>query len=91
MQCSSASSGRRPVEEAETDVEQRGATTERRSGTGERRRYNRRTSAADTPPPYYETFERIAVALEGIRDALGGRRSEPQPPAPRREDDETGA
>ena len=34
---------------------------------GERRRYNRRRPDSDsTPPPYYEIFDRIASALEGI-------------------------
>lgn len=56
------------------------SSTERRA-TGERRRYNRR-SVAEASPPYYDTFERIAVALEGIRDALAERR-DLRPPAPR--------
>lgn len=64
-----------------SDVEQeRTAPLERRSGTGERRRYNRRTTSEVTPP-YFETFERIADALEGIRAELA-RDSDPGPAAP---------
>lgn len=58
----------------------------------ERRRYNRRRTDEVTPP-YYEAFERIAVALEGIRSELGARRqialpteeatTPSTPPAPR--------
>ena len=36
----------------------------------ERRRYNRRRPEDAATPPYYEAFERIALALEGIRDQL---------------------
>jgi hypothetical protein len=43
---------------------------ERRAG--DRRRYNRRR-AEEVTPPYYEAFERMAVALEGIRSAMGSR------------------
>ncbi len=39
---------------------------------GERRRYNRRRTE-DVSPPYYEAFERIAVALEGIYGELARR------------------
>lgn len=39
------------------------AVEDRRAGTGERRRNNRRTSATETPP-YFEVFLRIAEALE---------------------------
>lgn len=49
--------------------EERTAPLDRRGGTGERRRYNRRTTSEATPP-YFETFERIANALEAIRDEL---------------------
>ena len=41
------------------------------SSSGERRRYNRRTT--EVTPPYFDAFERIAVALEGIRDLLVSR------------------
>ncbi len=40
--------------------------------TSERRRYNRRR-ADEVSPPYYEAFERMAVALEGIRQELSRR------------------
>ena len=52
--------------------EERSAPAERRGSTAERRRYNRRTTS-DVTPPYFETFERIAQALEGIRDELTQR------------------
>jgi hypothetical protein len=39
----------------------------------ERRRYNRRTPKEQAGPPYYEAFDRIATALEGIRSALENR------------------
>ena len=45
-------------------------------GGVERRRYNRRTGPAAPSPPYFEVFERIALALEGIQDAVGGRTGE---------------
>lgn len=68
--------------------EDRTTSLERRSGTGERRRYNRRTTS-DVTPPYFETFERIATALEGIRDELAGGAVSPRPgsPAPRRSEE----
>lgn len=38
---------------------------------GDRRRYNRRQTDADQQtPPYFEVFERIAVALERIADRV---------------------
>jgi hypothetical protein len=48
---------------------------------GERRRYNRRRPDADsTPPPYYEIFDRIASALEGIESIVRtGSRPSPYP------------
>lgn len=49
--------------------EERTAPLERRGAPGERRRYNRRATS-DVTPPYFETFERIARALEGIREEL---------------------
>ena len=63
--------------------EERTPPLERRAGaTGERRRYNRRTTS-DVTPPYFETFERIAQALEGIRDELArGPAATVQRPAP---------
>lgn len=36
------------------------------------RRYNRRPSSSEPTPPYYETFDRIALALERIEQHLGG-------------------
>ncbi len=45
------------------------AEPSRRSGQ-DRRRYNRRTTSPEVAPPYYEAFERMAAALEGIRDQL---------------------
>lgn len=36
----------------------------------DRRRYNRRTVPSEISPPYYEVFERIADALEGIEREL---------------------
>jgi hypothetical protein len=56
--------------------------------TTERRRYQRRRTE-DITPPYYEAFERMAVALEGIREQLAGRSQialpsdSTGPPAPR--------
>lgn len=41
-----------------------------RRGLGERRRYNRRSAPDTSSPPYYEVFERIAVALESIERSL---------------------
>lgn len=49
-----------------------GPRSERRT-PGEQRRYNRRAPASDASPPYYETFERIAVALERIEQLLATR------------------
>ncbi len=38
---------------------------------GDRRRYNRRQAEGDQQtPPYYEVFERIAVALEHIAERV---------------------
>lgn len=37
---------------------------------GRRRKYNRRLEDQDVSPPYFETFERIAAALEQIADLL---------------------
>ncbi|MCU1602183.1 MAG: hypothetical protein JWO22_2892 [Frankiales bacterium] len=42
------------------------------AGGGERRTYNRRQPPTVTPP-YYEAFERIAVAIEGIGSLLQQR------------------
>lgn len=39
---------------------------ERRAPDAERRRYNRRTAPSAVTPPYFEMFERIAVALEAL-------------------------
>lgn len=38
---------------------------------GRRRKYNRRLDDQDVSPPYFEAFERIAIALEQIADLLG--------------------
>ena len=43
-----------------------------RRGTSEQRRYNRRSPVSDQSPPYYDVFERIALALEGVEQALSG-------------------
>jgi hypothetical protein len=63
--------------------------------TGERRRYQRRRTE-DVTPPYYEAFERMATALEGIQRELttrleislppdvGSRPAVPRSPAQRR-------
>ncbi len=56
-------------------------TTHERTGDTDRRdtdrrRYNRRSTAGEPSPPYFEAFERIALALEGIQRALT------PPPAP---------
>ncbi|MGB8652210.1 MAG: hypothetical protein WCD35_16295 [Mycobacteriales bacterium] len=51
-------------------------------GGVERRRYNRRAAPSEPSPPYFEVFMRIAVALEGIQDALA-------PQAERREGGDT--
>ena len=59
--------------------EERSSPAERRSGTTEKRRYNRRTTP-DVSPPYFETFERIAQALEGIRDELAKGQAHRQGP-----------
>jgi hypothetical protein len=47
------------------------AGEERRGSPTDRRRYNRRTDpTATTNPPYFEVFERIAIALESIAGTL---------------------
>ena len=50
------------------------ASSERRSGqrrvTDRRRTYNRRTEDRELSPPYFEVFERIALALEHIDTTL---------------------
>ena len=56
--------------------EERTSPAERRGSAAERRRYNRRTTS-DVTPPYFETFERIAVALEGIRNELARKPQQP--------------
>lgn len=45
------------------------SSSERR--LGRRRTYNRRREDKDVTPPYFEVFERIAMALERIADLLG--------------------
>ena len=44
-----------------------------RRAPGEQRRYNRRAPTSDASPPYYETFERIASALERIENLIATR------------------
>jgi hypothetical protein len=51
---------------------QSGEAADRRAPAGERRTYNRRAAPAVTPP-YYEAFERIAVAIERIGVLLDQR------------------
>ena len=48
-----------------------GAVPERRAR--ERRQYTRRGVPQVVTPPYFETFERIAVALESIAQQMGQR------------------
>ena len=49
------------------EVPERRAAPDRR--VGERRRYNRRqTDSEQQTPPYFEVFERIAIALERLAD-----------------------
>lgn len=50
-----------PADEAAVDER-----AERRAGGDRRRRYNRRLEDRELSPPYFEVFERIAVALETI-------------------------
>lgn len=71
------------VDDAEPERDERRARPDRR-------RYNRRSGDADVAPPYFAAFERIAQALEDIRDHLAQREvvlpAEPEevrPPAPR--------
>ncbi|MCW2777044.1 MAG: hypothetical protein JWN17_769 [Frankiales bacterium] len=52
--------------------ERRGAAGERRAAGADRRRYNTR-AAPDGVPPYFQVFERIAVALEAIAAELPAR------------------
>jgi hypothetical protein len=47
------------------------AASERRGGR--RRTYNRRSDDSEISPPYFEAFERIAVALEHIEQVLRSR------------------
>lgn len=64
---------------------------DRRGGGTERRRYNRRSAPPTVTPPYFETFERIAAALESISATLNARQvtapeateATPQPVRPR--------
>lgn len=65
--------------------------SDRRAPAGDRRRYNRRAGPAVTPP-YFEAFERIAIAMERIAGRLehwqGGTDVAPQPMVrPRRSTD----
>lgn len=45
----------------------------RRPAAPERRRYNRRSAEPEVAPPYFSAFDRIAKALEDIRDQLVSR------------------
>lgn len=54
-----------------TQTEGERGAPDRRAPNAERRRYNRRApTEASLTPPYYQIFERIAAALEGIDAAL---------------------
>jgi hypothetical protein len=66
-------------------AQDRPATYDVPPGGVERRRYNRRTGPTAQNPPYFEIFERIALALEGIQDAVSQRPSGPGLPTPRGE------
>jgi len=46
---------------------------ERRAAGGRRRSYNRRMEDREVSPPYFEAFDRIAVALEHIEELLRAR------------------
>ena len=48
------------------------------------RRYNRRPSAGEPSPPYFEAFDRIAAALERIEGLLSARGGEDTSPPARR-------
>jgi len=54
------------------------ASSERRTGqrrvSDRRRTYNRRTEDRELSPPYFEVFERIALALEHIDTTLTNSR-----------------
>jgi hypothetical protein len=52
------------------------------TGVTERRRYNRRSQSGEMSPPYFEVFERIALALEAIQRSMPG--PEIATPKPRR-------
>jgi len=41
--------------------------------TGRRRTYNRRLEDREVAPPYFDVFERVAVALEHIEELLRAR------------------
>ena len=67
---------------------------DRRGAPADRRRYNRRSSP-ESSPPYFEVFERIAVALESVASLLSARQvrlpetgpAQTQPVRPRRSAD----
>lgn len=67
----------RPREESTSDDDSAApgdgdnGTRERRGGR--RRTYNRRLDDKEVSPPYFETFDRIAKALEGIEELLRSR------------------
>ena len=63
--------------------------TQRRSGD-RRRTYNRRRDDAEVSPPYWETFDRIASALERIEGLLRARVASSVADPPRVEDDPAG-
>jgi hypothetical protein len=67
-----------------TPVEdQRREAGDRRTSPVDRRKYNRRSSPSEVTSPYYDLFERIAVALEDIGRALPPVGPAARPPGPR--------
>jgi hypothetical protein len=66
----SSSSGE-PINAIPEPREQRPSGTDRRKQPD--RRYNRRPPVSDVQPPYFETFDRIATALEGIERSVAQR------------------
>ena len=61
----------------EVDPSEVSAPRRDRRGNESDRRYNRRSPANDTSPPYYAVFVRIADALEGIERSLTARTLDP--------------
>jgi len=63
---------RRRLGEDDMSHEENEAPRRERRRSDRRRTYNRRQDDQEISPPYFEVFERIAVALEGIETALRG-------------------